>query len=623
MASPPSPPRSEIGLVNKSQPSQPRQDSTSSAPSDNATSARFPQPSLPFMSSSPIPPLSVNDDTRDLESTQSQSLLPRSQSSSSDPNSSSIGGGGGGGGGYLPSPTDAVPRHRDNSYMDPNNPLGLLASWLNFAVVAAGPAIEWMTAQGSAFMHTAYGKIQTAEFNPETIRASVEGMSTELLVSVVLNVFFFVALLISLLTGGSKDCHRIDAFQMEEAWALPAVEAALAAANYPCSGHGDVWIDSPQPGKNAPSHSVACECWPCYSGHECQHLQENCSISLTSGNPLLFEDYWKANAASGTLLIPSAYRVGFENNGNAFSHWQSEALENSIRQLHLLVGNVVSHDERYLVIGNGAQQLIQAALFAFADREFTHLTGNPVLVTSAPPYLKTYNLATHFYDSQLFSWGGNPTNPDFSHYPRVIEFVTSPNDPDGHMDTSAFNKSRPSGTMAPEQVSCIYDFSYYWPHFTPITYEADHDVMIFDLSMLTGHAGSRIGWAVVKNKAVFQRFLTAIDTMSLGVSHESQLRALTLIDSIIIGLESNHEVPPAPTGVGESEIQLFAADRQLFSYAAAIMQDRWQRLLDIFSEGEGGRKGSRCKRATLHLSAVFSKKFGWRLQRTYGSTVTF
>lgn len=68
---------------------------------------------------------------------------------------------------------------------------------------------------------------------------------------------------------------------------------------------------------------------------------------------------------------------------------------------------------------------------------------------------------------------------------KVIEFVTSPNNPDGKL-----NKAVLHGPNA----SAIYDRVYYWPHFTAIPNPADDDLMLFSLSKLTGHAGSRFGY---------------------------------------------------------------------------------------------------------------------------------
>ena len=84
----------------------------------------------------------------------------------------------------------------------------------------------------------------------------------------------------------------------------------------------------------------------------------------------------------------------------------------------------------------------------------------------------------------MFQWGGSTTDPDVLAASSTLEFVTSPNNPDGAPRSAAF-----SGPHA----HSVYDRAYYWPHFTPIPAPADDDVMLFTLSKLTGHAGTRIG----------------------------------------------------------------------------------------------------------------------------------
>ncbi|KAG4939296.1 hypothetical protein JHK82_045019 [Glycine max] len=47
------------------------------------------------------------------------------------------------------------------------------------------------------------------------------------------------------------------------------------------------------------------------------------------------------------------------------------------------------------------------------------------------------------------------------------------------------------GVLKGSDVKTIYDRAYYWPHFTAISSPADDDLMVFTISKLTGHAGSR------------------------------------------------------------------------------------------------------------------------------------
>lgn len=67
---------------------------------------------------------------------------------------------------------------------------------------------------------------------------------------------------------------------------------------------------------------------------------------------------------------------------------------------------------------------------------------------------------------------------------NIIEFVTSPNNPDGLLKKAV---------LEGPHAKAINDHAYFWPHYTAIPAPADEDVMIFSLSKLTGHAGSRFG----------------------------------------------------------------------------------------------------------------------------------
>eukprot|EP00959_Pyramimonas_sp_CCMP1952_P067650 1412126-Pyramimonas_sp.AAC.1 len=67
------------------------------------------------------------------------------------------------------------------------------------------------------------------------------------------------------------------------------------------------------------------------------------------------------------------------------------------------------------------------------------------------------------------------------------------------------------------------DSAYYWPHYTPVRRArapTDDSVLAFTLSKLTGHAGTRIGWAVVKvRKTPFDpRSFTFVHFCSLSIT---------------------------------------------------------------------------------------------------------
>ncbi|KAK0586723.1 hypothetical protein LWI29_011381 [Acer saccharum] len=100
------------------------------------------------------------------------------------------------------------------------------------------------------------------------------------------------------------------------------------------------------------------------------------------------------------------------------------------------------------------------------------------------------------------------------------EIVTSPNNPDGFIRQSVVNRS---------QGILVHDLAYYWPQYTSISFPANHDLMLFTVSTITGHAGMRIGWAIVKDKEVAKKMAKYIELNTFGVSRDSQLRAAKVL----------------------------------------------------------------------------------------------
>nr|GFA30897.1 tryptophan aminotransferase-related protein 3-like [Tanacetum cinerariifolium] len=143
----------------------------------------------------------------------------------------------------------------------------------------------------------------------------------------------------------------------------------------------------------------------------------------------------------------------------------------------------------------------------------------------------------------------NSWQPNNSSDMDVIEFVTSPSNPGGELKTPVLGGN------------AVYDHVYFWPHFTPIPSPSDHDIMIFSLSKLTGHAGTRFGWAVIKDKDVYDKVSTYIRVADLGISKDSQLRALKLLKVVV-----------------EDD------GRSFFEFGDNTMRDRWERLTLVFAK---------------------------------------
>ncbi|GER55453.1 histidinol-phosphate aminotransferase [Striga asiatica] len=112
------------------------------------------------------------------------------------------------------------------------------------------------------------------------------------------------------------------------------------------------------------------------------------------------------------------------------------------------------------------------------------------MVLWAPTFcdVQLYKTQTDFFQNAEFEYKGDANLWNKDHNAKAnnsIEFVTSPNNPDGNLREAVLQ-----GASA----RAIYDHAYYWPHFTAVPAPADEDIMIFTISKLTGHAGTRFGY---------------------------------------------------------------------------------------------------------------------------------
>ncbi|GKU90736.1 hypothetical protein SLEP1_g4692 [Rubroshorea leprosula] len=299
-------------------------------------------------------------------------------------------------------------------------------------------------------------------------------------------------------------------------WSSEGAAEAEAVAAISCSGHGRAYLDGLVLDDE---RQPLCECHTCYSGPDCSQLLPNCAANVDGGDPLFLEPFWMKHAASSALVVSGWHRMSYSYDDDTSS---SKVLEKHIRKLHSLVGNADT-DNRFIIFGAGSTQVISAAIYALSPDN----ASSPARVVASIPYYRLYKAQTEHFKSVDFKFEGDTTawrNTSTSNTTKLIEFVTSPNNPDGQMNRAVLHGP---------YVKAIHDRAYYWPHFTPIPAPADEDLMIFTLSKLTGHAGTRFGWAVIKDKNVYERMTNHMSLNSMGVSKDSQLRALKLLKVIL------------------------------------------------------------------------------------------
>ncbi|KAF7848347.1 hypothetical protein BT93_L2077 [Corymbia citriodora subsp. variegata] len=273
----------------------------------------------------------------------------------------------------------------------------------------------------------------------------------------------------------------------------------------------------------------------------------------------MYEAYWRGMGDRCSLVISGSEVMSYLGGNPGGACWFLEPeLEKSIRRIHHLVGNAAAQaeDGGHVVVGTGSTQLLQAALYALCPPD----QPEPTSVVCAAPYYSCYKEIAELLQSKLYKWEGDAHN--FNKDGPFIEIVTSPNNPDGLIREPVVN--RPNGKL-------IYDLAYYWPHHTPITHKADYDIMLFTFSKCTGHAGSRIGWAIVKDKEVAAKMTKFMEVTTIGVSRESQLRAAKLL------------------GIICDDCQAFSTNtksQNFFDDSKRLLTERWDKLHEVVKRSE-------------------------------------
>lgn len=330
-------------------------------------------------------------------------------------------------------------------------------------------------------------------------------------------------------------------------WTLQAAREAEAVAAAGCSGHGRVFLD----GIVGEDGRPGCECNTCFEGPECSVRTPDCTVDADSGDPVFLEPYWMRHAAASAVVYSGWHRMSYRTTNGVF---QSVELERAIKQLHRAVGNAVA-DDKHMVFATGSVQLINALIYALSPDSNAGATASVVATT---PYYPSYRTQTVLFDGREYRWDGNTaiwanatSGNSSAGKDNIIEFVTSPNNPDALLRKPVVRGA-----------SAVVDHAYYWPHFTHIPAPADEDVMLFTISKVSGHASSRFGWALIRDEKVAKRADTYIQQSTLGGSRDTQLRMLKIIKLMLANLH------------GEEDIFRFGHD---------VMRAKWQKLNAVVS----------------------------------------
>lgn len=195
------------------------------------------------------------------------------------------------------------------------------------------------------------------------------------------------------------------------------------------------------------------------------------TLDMGVGNPEFMFPFWNRIGDDEVLIsmYPDRYMDSVHD----------EDLEGHIRTLHKTVGNI-NPDGYHLVIGNGATQLLAAAMRALDGGKTKIYHCESIQTYAKPPYFSRFPYVSGSIGTGFTSWA----NDDYD-----IEIQTVPNNPDGQVYEPICKK-------------VIVDACYNWPQYmSGFTYDlTGSPIVLFSLAKATGHAATRIGWALVKDK---------------------------------------------------------------------------------------------------------------------------
>nr|WKK20677.1 tryptophan aminotransferase related 2 protein TAA1 [Agrostis stolonifera] len=271
-------------------------------------------------------------------------------------------------------------------------------------------------------------------------------------------------------------------------------------------------------------------------------------INLDHGDPTMFEAFWRETGDAAEIVIPGWQTMSYFSDVTNVCWFLEPDFDQQVRRLHRTVGNAAV-DGYHVLVGTGSTQLFMAALYALSPPNADG-AAEPMSVVSTAPYYSSYPAVTDFLRSGLFRWGGDANSFEGDAY---IELVCSPNNPDGAIREAVLSSE--AGKM-------VHDLAYYWPQYTPITRRADHDIMLFTVSKSTGHAGTRIGWALVKDREVARRMTKFVELNTIGVSKDSQLRAAKVLRAVSDGYDVDEP----------------SSSHRLFDFGRRKMVERWSML---------------------------------------------
>jgi len=211
-------------------------------------------------------------------------------------------------------------------------------------------------------------------------------------------------------------------------------------------------------------------------------------IDMAWGSPAFLSAYWEVNKI----------QVDKIKKNKSYSFGSRSKLRNRIKKLHKKVGNAETKN-KHIVVAAGATQILLGLMHVLREQN---------------PKIKS-------------AWA---KPPHFSRFPKLADFAKLDWFNNEIAITITSNPNNPDNTITDETGSTILDLCYNWPQYTKEVKKYDHPIMVFSLSKATGHASTRIGWAVIKDKKIAKALETYIEISTGGLSIDAQIRAEEVIE---------------------------------------------------------------------------------------------
>ena len=214
-------------------------------------------------------------------------------------------------------------------------------------------------------------------------------------------------------------------------------------------------------------------------------------IDMSWGSPAFLIPYWKAFSIQQSTQF---------NNQMQYAYGSKDSLKTVIKRIHEQENNAEVKN-KHIVVAAGATQIILGLLRVLSEVKKTNSAW------ANPPHFSRF---PHLADFAGLKWEKNE---------KSLLVTTIPNNP--------------TGTQVLYKKTDILDLTYNWPQYVQNVKKYDHPVMVFSLSKATGHASTRIGWAVLEDKALAEALERHIEYSTSGLSIVAQNEAEFILNTQI------------------------------------------------------------------------------------------